>query len=62
MSTNGLLMSEHTLGIIYSVVARGTVILAHHAICHGNFSEVTRQVLQGIQLEADNKLTYAIGK
>ena len=55
-------MASTTLGIIYSVVARDRVILAHHACCHGNFSEVAQQVLRNIARESDNRLSYASGE
>ncbi|XP_076175798.1 vesicle-associated membrane protein 7 [Ptiloglossa arizonensis] len=44
--------------ILYSVVARGTVILAKHATCAGNFDEVTENILAKIPLQPD-KLTYS---
>lgn len=56
------LLSSTTLGIIYSLVARDRVILAHHACCHGNFSEVAQQVLRNISRESDNRLSYASGE
>lgn len=64
-TANGLLSRSPTigtLGIIYSLVARGGVILAHYACCHGNFSEVAQQVLTNISLEDDNRLSYASGE
>lgn len=46
--------------IIYSVVARGTTILAKHATCAGNFAQVTEQILH--KITGDNsKLTYSHG-
>ena len=63
INANGVLLTEHTLGIIYTVIARGTsVVLFHHAACHGNFSEVAQQVLVNIPAENDGKLTYAAGE
>lgn len=44
--------------ILYSVVARGTVILAKHATCAGNFDEVTENILAKIPPQPD-KLTYS---
>ncbi|KAL0268548.1 UNVERIFIED_CONTAM: hypothetical protein PYX00_010450 [Menopon gallinae] len=44
--------------ILYSVVSRGTTILARHASCAGNFQEVTEQILKQIPPE-DCKLTYS---
>lgn len=46
--------------ILYSVVARGTIILAKHAACVGNFEEVTAKILAKIPPEND-KLTYSQG-
>ncbi|PIO39605.1 hypothetical protein AB205_0083060, partial [Aquarana catesbeiana] len=48
------------MAILFSVVARGTTILAKHAWCGGNFLEVTEQVLAKIPSE-NNKLTYSHG-
>lgn len=47
--------------ILYSVVARGTTILAKFAACSGNFDEVTENVLTKIPPQ-DDKLTYTQGK
>lgn len=60
--SNPILLSSSTLGIIYSLVARGGVILAHHACCHGNFTEVAQQVLRNITRETDTRLSYASGE
>lgn len=60
--TNAILLSSSTLGIIYSLVARDRVILAHYACCHGNFTEVAHQVLRSITKETDNRLSYASGE
>lgn len=46
--------------ILYSVVARGTVVLAKYADCTGNFEEVTEKILAKIPPEND-KLTYTKG-
>ncbi len=63
MSINSSLLSpEQSLGIIYTVVARGTVVLAHHAAVHGNFGEVSQQVLEKIPADVDGRLTYASGE
>ena len=43
--------------ILYSVVARGTTILARFASCTGNFAEVAEQILRSIAPE-NAKLTY----
>ena len=62
MSADGLLTGEQTLGIIYSVISRNTTVLAHHASCHGNFSEVACQVLENIPRGGSSRLTYASGE
>lgn len=62
INADGLSVSAYTLGIIYSLIARGNVILAHYACCHGNFSEVALQVIKNIELDTDGKLTYAAGE
>lgn len=46
--------------IFYAVVARGSVVLAKHASCPGNFAEVTEQIL--IKIQGDSKLTYSHGR
>jgi len=46
--------------ILYSVVARGTTVLAKYASCAGNFAEVTEQILSKIPPE-NGKLTYSHG-
>lgn len=62
INADGLSVSAYTLGIIYSLIARGNVILTHYACCHGNFSEVALQVIKNIELDTDGKLTYAAGE
>lgn len=57
-----LLSSSTTLGIIYSLIARDRTILAHHACCHGNFTEVAQQVLRNIAYESERRLSYASGE
>lgn len=47
-----------TSPLLYALIARGTTILARQAVCTGNFSEVTEQVLSRIPPE-DNKKTYS---
>lgn len=44
--------------LYYSVIARGTVILASYATCPGNFVEVTEQILSKIAPE-DGKLSLS---
>lgn len=46
--------------ILYSVVSRGTAILAKYASCAGNFVEVTEQILSKIPPE-NGKMTYSHG-
>ena len=50
-----------TMPLLYSVVARGTTILAKFAACAGNFAEVTEQILARIPPE-NSKLTYTQGR
>jgi vesicle-associated membrane protein 7 len=58
---NGYLSQSQcpSLGIIYSVVARGSIILAQYAAHHGNFTEVSQQVLELVPTDINSKLTYA---
>lgn len=46
--------------ILFSVVARGTIVLAKYASCAGNFTEVTEQILSKIPPH-DDRLTYSHG-
>uniref|UniRef100_D3TLF4 Vesicle-associated membrane protein 7 n=2 Tax=Glossina TaxID=44049 RepID=D3TLF4_GLOMM len=46
--------------ILYSVISRGTTVLAKYAECVGNFAEVTDQIISKITLE-NHKLTYSHG-
>lgn len=46
--------------ILYSVVSRGTTILAKYAECVGNFAEVTEQIIAKIPPD-NHKLTYSHG-
>ena len=62
INADGVSLSTYTLGIVYSMIARGNVILVHYACCHGNFSEVIERVLINIPFEKDGKLTYAAGE
>lgn len=52
---------RRAMPILYSVVARGTTVLAKFASCAGNFAEVTEQILSRIPPE-NSKLTYTQGK
>ncbi|XP_017958675.1 vesicle-associated membrane protein 7 [Drosophila navojoa] len=46
--------------ILYSVIARGTTVLAKFAECVGNFAEVTEQILGRIGVH-NHKMTYTHG-
>ena len=46
--------------VLFSVISRGTTILAKCATCPGNFMEVVELILPKIGLQ-DSKLTYAHG-
>jgi len=46
--------------ILYTVIAKGSSVLAKYAACVGNFSEVTEQILTKISSE-NSKLTYSHG-
>lgn len=52
--------SDFTMPILYSVVARGTTVLAKYASCPGNFTEVTDQILTKIPPE-NGKLSLSHG-
>lgn len=56
----GFINSVITMPILFSVVARGTVVLAKYASCAGNFTEVTEQILSKIPPH-DDRLTYSHG-
>nr|XP_022911701.1 vesicle-associated membrane protein 7 [Onthophagus taurus] len=44
--------------ILYSVITKGTIVLAKYAACAGNFAEVTSQIIEKIPQHND-KLTYS---
>jgi len=44
--------------IIYSIVARGNVILAEYANAKGNFDQVVRRILEKIATTAEMKMCY----
>lgn len=46
--------------ILYSVISRGTTVLAKYADCVGNFAEVTEQIISKVAME-NHKLTYTHG-
>lgn len=62
INADGIFIASYTLGIIYTVIARSTTVLAHYACCHGNFSEVAQQVLKTIGLQHNSIMTYASGE
>ncbi|XP_071546974.1 vesicle-associated membrane protein 7 [Panulirus ornatus] len=47
--------------LLYSVIARGTTVLARYATCAGNFAEVTEQILAKISPGESGRLTYSHG-
>jgi len=48
--------------IIYSLVAKGTVVLCEytHPNHAGNFDQIARKILDKVQTQADSKLTYVL--
>eukprot|EP01114_Cavostelium_apophysatum_P017016 TRINITY_DN4961_c0_g1_i1.p1 TRINITY_DN4961_c0_g1~~TRINITY_DN4961_c0_g1_i1.p1 ORF type:complete len:222 (+),score=51.91 TRINITY_DN4961_c0_g1_i1:136-801(+) len=44
--------------IIYSVVSRGTVVLAEYATARGNFDQVVRSILEKIPSTPNSKMSY----
>ena len=50
--------SSSSPGIIYALVARGTCVLAEFTTTSGNFTTVTRRILEKIPSE-DSKMSYA---
>ena len=44
--------------IIYSVVARGTVVLAEFSSARGNFDQVARKILEKIPTQTNSKMSY----
>ncbi|CAK8697004.1 unnamed protein product [Clavelina lepadiformis] len=48
------------MAILYTVIARGTTVLARYASCAGNFQQVAEQILEKIS-SGDAKLTYSHG-
>ena len=59
MSSYGTLRSIQSIGIVYSVVARGATVLACYATCQGNFSEVVPRVLNVITTSEESQMSYA---
>ena len=62
MTSYGTLRSIQSLGIVYSCVSRGGSILACHASCDGNYSDVVPYVLDKIPSDEDGKMTYTSGE
>lgn len=50
--------SSSSPGIIYALVARGTCVLAEFTTTSGNFTTVTRRILEKLPSE-DSKMSYA---
>jgi len=44
--------------IIYSLVARGTTILAEYSTAKGNFDEVARRILEKVPSQTNSKMSY----
>lgn len=49
------------MSLLYSVIARGTTVLAKYASCSGNFQEITEHLLSKLGTE-DAKMTYTQAK
>ncbi len=49
------------MSIIYSVVARGAVVLAEYSNSTGNFMQITRRILDKIP-QQDGKMSYVYDK
>lgn len=55
-----ILINIIKMSALFSVVARGTSVLAKHATCVGNFTEILEQILPKIApTPVDNKYTYS---
>lgn len=54
-----LIFQLTVMPLLYSVVARGTTVLARYATCAGNFAEVTEQILSKIPPGESGRLTYS---
>jgi hypothetical protein len=48
--------------IFYSVVARGTVVLAEHTAKQGNVSSIVKKILETIPTQQNVKKTYVLEK
>ena len=44
--------------LIYSVVARGTIVLAEFSTAKGNFSEIARKILEKVPNQHNSKMSY----
>lgn len=49
------------MALLYSVVSRGTTVLAKYASCSGNFQEITEHLLSKLGT-GDSKMTYTQAK
>lgn len=47
--------------ILYTVITRGNTVLAKHADCVGNFSEVTEKLIKNIDSANNHMMTYTHG-
>lgn len=47
-----------TMPIIYTVIARGSVVLAEYSTARGNFDEVARRILEKVPTEHNSKMSY----
>ena len=51
-------MAASKTSLLYSVVSRGTTVLAKHAACVGNFAEITEVILDRIVGKKTSLLDY----
>ena len=57
-ATGAMASSASNPGIIYALVARGTCVLAEFTTTSGNFTTVTRRILEKLPSD-DSKMSYA---
>ena len=57
-ATGAMSSSASNPGIIYALVARGTCVLAEFTTTSGNFTTVTRRILEKLPSD-DSKMSYA---
>ena len=48
---------ENKMPIIYGLVARGSTVLAEYSSSTGNFTQITRRILEKIP-QQDGKMSY----